>query len=481
MDLTRQLSIIHLSDVHFGAKNRFNPAITAHGDRATEDDYPTLLDKLAADLAEEDPECPVCICITGDLTETGAIEEFQLAERFVQDLANTPIFGVARGLSNVFVIPGNHDVRFDAADVGIRWQQWSEFHNRLTGEAVIRERPWDLVRLHDRVDDLGTVILSLNSAIYVQQGKPDQVRGRIDIKQLDRAKSYLEAFEHDRLQSAIRIALIHHHPVLIPALVEPGRGYDAIDGSGLLLTLLRQYGFHLVLHGHKHHPHTFSHDVGAAYSSAQQSPLLIVAGGSISSTALPSLPNSQNCYNRIMVKWHPGARQSRVRIDTRGLRTFNPDGTEELPTRWRWETLRLDDRSFMLGEGKPTPRYRTYRDFSSTLDVDADRKRVKEYERTRGNLPVVEVMPSLVAGQAYEARAWIVHHGPETDESRPIEVIWRAGGKFPVLAISREVDPLFCVVFNYWGPALVQATLRFEDGAEEAVCVYARMPTDYSS
>jgi hypothetical protein len=48
--------------------------------------------------------------------------------------------------------------------------------------------------------------------------------------------------------------------VVLPSLAEPDRGYDAILGSQLLLDLLKRYDFHVLLHGHKHYPHTFSYD-----------------------------------------------------------------------------------------------------------------------------------------------------------------------------------------------------------------------------
>jgi hypothetical protein len=52
----------------------------------------------------------------------------------------------------------------------------------------------------------------------------------------------LEAIDPERLKSAIRIALIHHHPVLIPDLVEAGRGYDAVHHSAALLTTFASSG-----------------------------------------------------------------------------------------------------------------------------------------------------------------------------------------------------------------------------------------------
>ncbi len=195
---------------------------------------------------------------------------------------------------------------------------------------------------------------------------------------------------------------------------------------------------------------------------------------------MPNFPKSCNSYNQVTVKWHPRAKQFRIRVETRGLSTFNSDGTEELPTRWLWETLQIDDRSFIVGDSKPPPIAVNYRKFQQALDEPLESERIAKYERSRGNLPVVEVMPSLVAGQAYEVRAWIAHHGKsEAETDLPTEVTWTAGKKFPVATVSRKDDPLFCAIFNYWGPMLLQAQLRFSDGHTDFVSAYARMPIDY--
>ena len=85
----RQLLIIHLSDIHFGSKHKFAPPATAGGDVPEEREYPTLLEKLADDLAEEDPGCPVVLALTGDMAETGSYEEFKKAEEFVRGLTVT--------------------------------------------------------------------------------------------------------------------------------------------------------------------------------------------------------------------------------------------------------------------------------------------------------------------------------------------------------------------------------------------------------
>jgi 3',5'-cyclic AMP phosphodiesterase CpdA len=394
-DLTRQILILHFSDLHFGSRHRFNPPRTAGGDEPDDSSFPSLIERLVGDLSGPDPNCPIAVCITGDLVETGSIEEFCRAEEFINGLAKSELFGKRVGTESVFLVPGNHDVQYDSADVGTRWQQWTEFYNRIKKTNHLREEPLGCARLWDRVDDLGALLLCVNSAVYVQKDKPDEDRGRLDIKQLTKIEEALEEFPRDKLDSAIRVALIHHHPVLIPSLAEPGRGYDAVHNSGKLLTILRRYGFHLVLHGHKHSPHTFTDDVVAAHQELPDQPILIVAGGSVASTELPYHPKGLNCYNQVWVKWHPVGRQTRVRVETRSLEIFNADGTERLPTRWRWDLLRADDRRFYGCANMPLPGIHEERDFDIEKDGEFEEARVSVYQHTRGNLPVVQLLPSL--------------------------------------------------------------------------------------
>ena len=126
---------------------------------------------------------------------------------------------------------------------------------------------WDLV--HDRIDDLGVVVACINSSIYVCKDSEDEQRGQVDDRQLETSlpgnqpKRKSKAHGDPGLGDSTRD--VHHHPVLIPSLAEPGRGYDAVMRSAQLITILKEYGFHLLLHGHKHHPHVFTEDVRNAF------------------------------------------------------------------------------------------------------------------------------------------------------------------------------------------------------------------------
>jgi hypothetical protein len=277
------------------------------------------------------------------------------------------------------------------------------------------------------------------------------------------------------VHQAIKIALIHHHPVLIPALAEPGRGYDAVHNSGKLLTILRRYGFHVVLHGHKHYPYT--EDSWSAFRKTNQHPILVAAGGSLGSTELPL--HRQNCYNRISIKWHPAAGQARILIETMGLSVYDEDGNEALPDNWTWQLPRREDLHFLKGQCVPT----ICDDVTATICDEAilrtNDHRQQEYERLRGNMLCVDVRPSLKPDQGYEATAWITQHPNRIPAESPSEVAWSAGPKFhSVVTVQHEQDERFCARLDYWGPMLLQAALRFRDGSIEHGFIYARIPED---
>ena len=479
---SRQVVIIHLSDIHFGRNHTFNSPTSARGDRPVERGYPTLLDKLKDDLALDDPGCPVLVAITGDMAETGAYEELAQAESFIKGLTEFPILGARRALKHIVFVPGNHDVSFDKADIGQRWQQWTDFHNRLRGTRVRREEPWALDAVDEQIEDLGAVVVCVNSAIWVQKDTDDEDRGRVDQSQIAEIEERLREIDPARLRSAIRVALIHHHPVLTPSLTEAGRGDDAIHNSALLLALLREFGFHVILHGHKHNPFVFTEDAISAYRTDEPNPILIAAGGSVGSRKLPSSPLCGNCYNRLVVKWDAAANQARINVTTRGLRVRGTRGNDLLARNWSWQTLREDDRQFIGGDSVPIPRAPQERKREKDKNTPRrDATRVAEYARTHGCFPVVAVMPSLDPDQRNEARLWIERHAPSdgSDSGGPaiVSVTWSAGPNFPmVVTVDAEDDPRLCAVCQYYGPMLVQAEMHFNDGDVAVAHVYVRIP-----
>nr|WP_249128192.1 metallophosphoesterase [Bradyrhizobium lablabi] len=476
--LTRQLVVVHLSDVHFGDHHRFSPGKAVGAGNLPKAGHPTLADSLLRDLAVADPDCPVIVCITGDLVETGTARELRHAADLIKQLAASDILGRPRGLENIFVVPGNHDLCFAEEVAEDRWAPWTAFHNRAFGKTADSQDPASRFSFHNRIADLGAVILCLNSAEYVQKDTPEAKRGTIDQFQLTRIKEFLKSIPAKDLDSAIRIALIHHHPVLIPGLAESEQGYDAVSNAGYLLNELRTFGFHLVLHGHKHTPYHFSEDSFTAFREENSPPILIVAGGSVSSKEIRG--SGQNCYNRLAIKWNPEARQGRIHLSTRSLK-IEDRGREILPGEWVWTDKLIDDRQYLGGPRAPQTFAAASRKFSDGEDGADEVIRKRRYAELRLNMPVCEVMPSLLPGQHNEVRLWIEPHRPEhqKDEDKPLRAIWSAGNLHEVIAVSREQDERYCATMNYYGPMLVQVRLEFSDGEYAHGHVYARMPVAY--
>jgi len=405
-------------------------------------------------------------------------DEFRQAETFIKELASENIFGKPRGLDHIFVVPGNHDVAFGARDSEDRWTPWAKFCSDTFGTKFAARDPLSRIAFHNRVHDLGAIILCLNSSEYVERNTPEAVRGLMDEEQLNKTKSFLESINKDQLESSIRIALIHHHPILIPGLAEPGRGYDAVENSGLLLNLLRNFGFHLILHGHKHSPYHFSEDSYTAFHDETRPPILIVAGGSASSRQLPE--GGFNCYNRPQVKWNPEAKQGRIMLRTNALQ-ISAKRAPLLSKDWRWLPRLIDDRPYLGGPNAPQTIAAKDREFDSKVDKKDEAQRNKRYTDLRYNLPVCEVMPSLIPGQHNEVRLWIEFHVSQWNpkEQKPVEVTWSAGKRHPVVTVPFKADPRFCATLHYYGPMLVQAKMRFRDGHVAYGYVYVRMPTIY--
>ncbi len=477
---TQQVVIVHLSDIHFGSGHRFDPLEAEGGGPGVAAGRTTLLESLLKDLDLPDPECPVLICLTGDLTTINSDQEYRRAEELVHGLATNPVLGRVRGIESIFAIPGNHDVDYTPGlDMRARLRNWMDFENRVWGTNVRPEKPFDGVLVHDLVDSKGVIVVRVNSAAYVERATKEEKRGVVDEAQLEALDQQLRHIPKTRRESAIRIALVHHHPILIPQLAEPGRGYDAIQNSGQLLTLLRRHGVHVVLHGHKHDPHIFAEDSRPGFAQAYRQPMIVAAGGSAGSRELPP-PNRRNSYNLVWVKWHPDAQQTRVSIETRALITHSPENDLLPSKRWHWESLLRDDRHFVGGRNSPknggTPSRWNAAQFEGEEIV-----RKGEYGRLRLNFPVVEVRPSLIPDQAYEAVLWIEPHPGRTPSQIPKEVTWCAGPKFGTVVVQREEDERFCVRFDYWGGFLAQARIAFEDGEVEFAHIYARLPTGYEN
>jgi 3',5'-cyclic-AMP phosphodiesterase len=193
--------LAHLSDTHFTV----GPLAGAPADRG----YQALLRVQGLDPV------PDCVIITGDLTDSGSIPEYELAKSILDKL-DIP----------VHVIPGNHDDSSNMLSV-------------LGGTRYVKQAVGETNRCYYTVSYPGYRVLCLDSSV---PGRHDGELGMRQLEWLDR--------ELGSDPVTPTLLAMHHHPV--------ASGIDAMDrimltdAAALQGVLLRNPPVARILIGHLH-------------------------------------------------------------------------------------------------------------------------------------------------------------------------------------------------------------------------------------
>ncbi len=132
----RQVRILHLSDIHFGRRHRCAPDDPTHPCEG----YRPLFNLIVQDLEECDAfrappwrdidpasPTPLIVAVTGDITETAAPEEFDSAYEMLSSFNDVTLLGTRLTTRDLFVVPGNHDVVFQANKPETRLAPYANF------------------------------------------------------------------------------------------------------------------------------------------------------------------------------------------------------------------------------------------------------------------------------------------------------------------------------------------------------------------
>ncbi len=208
--MKQEISIVHLSDVHFGVDADLWQL------EQIEEYVPTLR--------------PDAIALSGDLTQRARHGEFMAAHAFVRRL---------RKVAPVLVVPGNHDVQWWASPFGMRGTAplYAKYR-RYFGEdlAPVLEIP-------------GAVIVGLLSAYGMAPGsltwnlRDIAVKGHLPSSETDRAR---EIFA--RAPADVARVIVTHHNVL-PGKISQRHGLSNWRSAQ---RQLQECGADVVLCGHDH-------------------------------------------------------------------------------------------------------------------------------------------------------------------------------------------------------------------------------------
>lgn len=306
-------NILHITDLHLVSKadsealESHKVGLVPHGDRATRHRLLRYTLQILGQQLSQESQPLDAVVVTGDVAEKnnpgGYIAFLDLLEALGD--AKPPS-------SHILVAPGNHDVKagLEPGDS----HRYEEFLKHIRDAGYIT--PWlegvdgaittaDAAREHlIALEDIQ--IVAIDSAAYSQVlmniGIPDKSwkeleavlrepeelaalrrlrvvdAARISNAQLEAIQQILRHTTPKEEMALLRIAALHHHllPVSITEEIKP---FESLINLGRVRQFLRDEGFAIVLHGHKHKLFTYVDYITSYNEGSDRTALVRVVSG----------------------------------------------------------------------------------------------------------------------------------------------------------------------------------------------------------
>lgn len=283
--LSANIKILHLSDLQFGFANRF-VGVDRYDQNA---DFESFADKIARDVLSIWKTAPDIIVVTGDIAETAAAPEYNIAEKFFNKLL-AAFSNKKEEQSKLFFVPGNHDVSWQDTKAAEsmsepypwyedKFRNYNSFIKKITksNKQIFSDSRNYYVELSSRNELL---ILGFNSAIKNSHRKEDQY-GYIEIENAQAAIK--DADRIDPTCAIPRMAIMHHNFTRASENDEENlRDADEIRRS------FEEGRIDFILHGHRH---SSSAELRRNLIGQRQIAILSAGSAGLDINKLPDVPN----------------------------------------------------------------------------------------------------------------------------------------------------------------------------------------------
>jgi 3',5'-cyclic AMP phosphodiesterase CpdA len=279
-----KLRIALISDLHVGAENR-GMDMCPHPLLPDEvsgrcPDYVATIEQQASEFKEKgDIDM---LCVTGDISNRAHAEEFKLADRAIERVANA----LSIPKTSVYFVPGNHDIYWPVMELNPH-DFWAPYRyapllqNGLTFQRRISESQFGAIDCEPYFiawKNEKSIVLGINSAAF--DGPTAATHsGVIRQETIHAIDTFLKELPVDFSQT--RVCLLHHHPIQYSEKIPNSVDLSIAVNSENLINVLNKHSFDLILHGHKHQPRLKTHLINNCH------PFVSLCAGSFSSILHP--------------------------------------------------------------------------------------------------------------------------------------------------------------------------------------------------
>jgi WD40 repeat protein len=210
------LTVLHLSDLRFGAGRRMNGPESTDDDRLPEQLAAQLLDDLA-DIERDSGVKPDLVAVTGNVAEHAKPVEYDMAYSFLTTLQHA----LQLDLSRLAVVPGKHDINRGKCEAYFldreaedeeaaepywpKWEPYAAMFTRLYGTEFRMDQPWQFVE----IPELTVAVAGLNSTMAESHRAADHY-GWLGKDQLHWLATRMESAQY---RGWLRIGVLHHNPI----------------------------------------------------------------------------------------------------------------------------------------------------------------------------------------------------------------------------------------------------------------------------
>jgi 3',5'-cyclic AMP phosphodiesterase CpdA/CheY-like chemotaxis protein len=280
-------TILHLSDIHFGAFHAFK--------QFTKINIQEIFNS-AINIIRKNHKIDLLVS-SGDLTSKGEQDEFKSAKKFMEFLIRE--FNLSH--DRIIVVPGNHDI-FRKEEPGRRFDKFIEFLNNLYKSSSYsdlifnrypeiydnkkkelsinsKDQEDDLLYCICPIDELKIIIIGLNSVVSQED---NWEISQINARQLYRIDEKIEKLKFPR-KDYLRLAVMHHHLMAVPSVLDDCQKNRTVNNASLILHHFISQRINLILHGHTHYSIAYKYlPYYLNESKIKSSPIHVLATGTLS-------------------------------------------------------------------------------------------------------------------------------------------------------------------------------------------------------